>query len=84
MSASSSQSRPDAAVPRSAASDGANRAEAQDAPTLQARSNFTRREEREPIRSEALFGGASEVRIAHRGALYCLRVTALGKLILTK
>ena len=39
---------------------------------------------REPIPSEALFAGATEVQIAHRGALYRLKLTALGKLILTK
>ena len=36
------------------------------------------------IASEALFGGAGEVQISHRGSLYRLRQTALGKLILTK
>jgi len=36
------------------------------------------------IASEALFAGASEVQISHRGSLYRLRQTALGKLILTK
>ena len=36
------------------------------------------------IASDALFGGASEVRISHRGSLYRLKLTALGKLILTK
>ena len=39
---------------------------------------------RAPIDSAALFAGASEVQIAHRGALYRLKQTALGKLILTK
>ena len=37
-----------------------------------------------PIASETLFAGATEVQIAHRGAVYRLRQTALGKLILTK
>lgn len=37
-----------------------------------------------PIASEALFAGAREVQIVHRGALYRLKQTALGKLILTK
>ena len=40
-----------------------------------------------PVRavpSEALFDGALELHIEHRGALYRLRQTALGKLILTK
>ena len=36
------------------------------------------------IPSERLFGGASEVLIEHRGALYRLKLTSLGKLILTK
>jgi hemin uptake protein HemP len=39
---------------------------------------------REPIASETLFAGEPEVQIAHRGSLYRLRQTALGKLILTK
>lgn len=38
----------------------------------------------QPIKSEALFGGALELQIDHRGVLYRLRQTALGKLILTK
>jgi hemin uptake protein HemP len=37
-----------------------------------------------PIKSEALFCGAAELQIEHRGSLYRLRQTALGKLILTK
>jgi hemin uptake protein HemP len=37
-----------------------------------------------PIPSERLFAGATEVVIEHRGALYRLKQTALGKLILTK
>lgn len=36
------------------------------------------------ISSEKLLGGAVEVHIEHRGALYRLRQTSLGKLILTK
>ncbi len=36
------------------------------------------------IKSEALFRGAAELQIEHRGSLYRLRQTALGKLILTK
>lgn len=36
------------------------------------------------VKSEALFGAASEVLIDHRGVVYRLRRTALGKLILTK
>ena len=39
---------------------------------------------REPIPSDALFGGAREVQISHGGVLYRLKQTALGKLILTK
>ena len=37
-----------------------------------------------PISSDALFRGASELQITHRGSLYRLKQTALGKLILTK
>jgi hemin uptake protein HemP len=37
-----------------------------------------------PIKSEALFRGAAEVQIEHRGSVYRLRKTSLGKLILTK
>ena len=37
-----------------------------------------------PIASEDLFAGATEVQISHRGSLYRLKQTALGKLILTK
>jgi len=37
-----------------------------------------------PIASEALFAGAKEVQIVHRGSVYRLKQTALGKLILTK
>jgi hemin uptake protein HemP len=36
------------------------------------------------IDSDALFAGHAEVRIEHRGAVYRLKQTALGKLILTK
>jgi len=36
------------------------------------------------VKSEALFEGASEVLIDHRGVMYRLRLTSLGKLILTK
>lgn len=36
------------------------------------------------ITSEKLFAGALEVQIDHHGALYRLKKTALGKLILTK
>jgi len=34
--------------------------------------------------SRAIFSGAQEVEIEHNGAVYRLRQTALGKLILTK
>ena len=34
--------------------------------------------------SQAIFAGAKEVEIEHEGALYRLRLTSLGKLILTK
>ena len=36
------------------------------------------------VKSEALFDGAPEVLIDHRGVMYRLRQTSLGKLILTK
>lgn len=36
------------------------------------------------VSSESLFGGSCEVHIDHRGTLYRLRQTSLGKLILTK
>ena len=36
------------------------------------------------IPSEQLFAGVDEVHIEHRGALYRLQQTSLGKLILTK
>jgi len=36
------------------------------------------------ISSESLLAGANEVQIEHRGALYRLKQTSLGKLILTK
>jgi hemin uptake protein HemP len=36
------------------------------------------------LRSETLFAGRTELHIEHRGTLYRLRQTALGKLILTK
>jgi hemin uptake protein HemP len=34
--------------------------------------------------SDQLFGGRTEVEIAHGGSVYRLRLTSLGKLILTK
>jgi hemin uptake protein HemP len=36
------------------------------------------------VRTDALFGGANEIEIEHREAIYRLRITSLGKLILTK
>ena len=36
------------------------------------------------ISSESLLAGANEVQIEHRGAVYRLKQTSLGKLILTK
>ena len=36
------------------------------------------------VNSDELLGGARELEIAHGDALYRLRLTALGKLILTK
>jgi hemin uptake protein HemP len=42
------------------------------------------REEVHRISSDVLLAGAQEVQIEHHGALYRLRQTSLGKLILTK
>jgi len=39
---------------------------------------------RRRLSSDALLGGGDEVLIEHRGSEYRLRLTALGKLILTK
>jgi hemin uptake protein HemP len=36
------------------------------------------------VTSERLFAGAAEVQIDHRGVVYRLKQTSLGKLILTK
>jgi len=36
------------------------------------------------LRSQELFAGASQVEIQHGESIYRLRITALGKLILTK
>jgi hemin uptake protein HemP len=36
------------------------------------------------VTSRELFGGRRELRIVHRGEQYTLRITRLGKLILTK
>jgi hemin uptake protein HemP len=36
------------------------------------------------VTSEQIFAGATEVQIHHHGAVYRLKQTALGKLILTK
>lgn len=36
------------------------------------------------LSSESLLGGAREVEIEHQGAIYRLKITSLGKLILTK
>lgn len=36
------------------------------------------------VDSQSLFDGAQELRIEHRGTVYRLRQTSLGKLILTK
>ena len=47
-------------------------------------SGATPRRPSAPIASEELFAGATEVQISHRGSLYRLKQTALGKLILTK
>lgn len=52
---------------------------------------FVEQPERDPghgpvlrVTSQRLFAGAHELEITHQGALYRLRQTALGKLILTK
>ena len=39
---------------------------------------------RKIVRSQELFAGSSQVDIQHGEAIYRLRITALGKLILTK
>ena len=39
---------------------------------------------RPAVKSESLFEGATELVIDHHGILYRLRLTSLGKLILTK
>lgn len=39
---------------------------------------------RRRLRSDELFVGGQEVQIEHAGAVYRLRITSLGKLILTK
>jgi hemin uptake protein HemP len=58
-------------------------AAAGDAPaTAPPQAEGTRRPAR--VSSAQLFQGATELQIEHRGALYRLRQTALGKLILTK
>lgn len=38
----------------------------------------------QPLKSEALFDGKKELQIEHAGEIYKLRLTSLGKLILTK
>ncbi len=50
----------------------------------QRRADAVTRAQPAAVKSEALFGGASEVLIDHRGVMYRLRQTSLGKLILTK
>lgn len=52
---------------------------AADAPAATVRSAAPR-----VVCSQSLFDGASELQIEHRGTLYRLRQTAMGKLILTK
>jgi hemin uptake protein HemP len=44
----------------------------------------TREFVRVPVHAAQLLAGATEVQIEHRGALYRLKQTSLGKLILTK
>ena len=55
------------------------RPDARPAITASARAPRARR-----LHSDALFGAETEVEIAHGDAVYRLRRTALGKLILTK
>jgi hemin uptake protein HemP len=55
--------------------------------TMQETSRAGRAEPSAPVRrvaTETLLGGARELILEHRGELYRLRVTANGKLILTK
>ena len=70
---------PSAAAPQDPPRAAAGRAPAPAAPARAPRAAGARRSP-----SEALFAGAREVQIAHRGSLYRLKQTALGKLILTK
>jgi hemin uptake protein HemP len=53
-------------------------------PTAQSAQPASRRDEVARISSDELLAGALEVQIEHRGSLYRLRQTSLGKLILTK
>ena len=46
--------------------------------------SFWRSERVRRVASDALFQDCGEVQIEHRGAVYRLKQTALGKLILTK
>jgi len=54
------------------------------APTVDAHAHKQRAPATLRVTSEQLFAGAVEVQIDHFGAVYRLKQTALGKLILTK
>ena len=53
-------------------------------PSHERSSEPQRRDDGRVIDSRTLFGPAREVRITHNGEFYSLRLTRLGKLILTK
>lgn len=57
---------------------------ASDAPAAAQRANTSAGSGVPRLPSRAIFAGAQEVEIEHNGAVYRLRQTALGKLILTK
>ena len=76
-----SSERPTSALPPAkagATGNGANRQEVLPETSASTTSGPT------PLASELLFGAAREVQISHRGVLYRLKQTSLGKLILTK
>lgn len=75
MNTPSSNRRPHASTAGAGASPAR---EADDAASLAARSPVAR------LSSRQLLGSAGEVEIAHAGSIYRLRLTSLGKLILTK
>jgi len=49
-----------------------------------ASTSVQQRTDRRVLDSQSLFAGAREIRISHNGESYLLRMTRLGKLILTK